>query len=74
MTNLNELLNTLAQPTKYEWQRQRVSAIVQVRSCVTDFVTARLNGTPMPATGHMITVLRTKYKITDEELDGPATP
>lgn len=67
---LATLLNTLDQPTKWEWERQRGRAIWQVRSCIVEFVQQRLDGQEMPETGRMIAVLRKKYKITDEEIHG----
>lgn len=68
---LDVLLNTLDQPTKWEWNRQRVFAINQVRSAIVDFVRHRLDGNDMTETGKMIETLRKKYRINDEDLHAP---
>jgi len=68
--SLLTLLDTLDQPTKYQWGLERVRAIEQLRSCMVDFVQQRLDGHEMPVTGRHIEILRMKYKITDEEIYG----
>lgn len=66
-TEINELLNTLAQPTAYERARQRLVAVKVARTWTPMVVADQLEGLTSPRAAHLQT-LRKKYRITDEEL------
>lgn len=69
-TEIGELLNSLAQPTKYEFGQQRKLATKIVRTWLATAVAQRLDGSDNSVLMTNVGTLRKKYKINDEEIYG----